>query len=133
MDYEKIKNILEIFLPSSIDLYNIIVCELSRDGIEREFLVNEDIAQDKIAILVILKIESPKMIFTMYSTENCKDILKEFLREKVDWSQKNEFRVSRYIGTLYLNNQYLLSSSGSSLTFCSLLDKFTKRQERTLR
>ena len=94
MDIEKIKNVLQNFLPSSIDLYNIIVCELSGDEIEREILVNEDIAQDKVAIRVILKIESPKMIFSMYSTDNCKEILKEFLRKKVDWSQKNEFRVS---------------------------------------
>ena len=63
-------------LPSSVQLYNILLCQLSGDGVEREIVVNDDIAEDNVAILVLNKLESPKNIFTMFCTENCKGILK---------------------------------------------------------
>ena len=91
---EKIKCVLEKLLPSSVQLYNIIVCQLSGDGVEREIVVNEDIDEDNVAILVNNKLESPKNIFSMFCTDNCKGILKGFLRDHVDWTVKSEFAVS---------------------------------------
>ena len=91
---EKIKCVLEKLLPSSVQLYNILVCQLSGDGVEREIVVNEDIDEDNVAILVLNKLESPKNIFTMFCTENCKGILKGFLADHVDWALNNEFTVS---------------------------------------
>ena len=91
---EKIKCVLERLLPSSVQLYNILVCQLSGDGVEREIVVNDDIAGDNVAILVLNKLESPKNIFTMFCTENCKGILKGFLADHVNWALNNEFTVS---------------------------------------
>ena len=91
---EKIKCVLEKLLPSSVQLYNILVCQLSGDGVEREIVVNEDIDEDNVAILVNNKLESPKNIFSMFCTDNCKGILKRFLRDHVDWTVKSEFAVS---------------------------------------
>ena len=92
---EKIKCALEKLLPRTIQVYNLVVLELSGDGIEREIIANDDITEDKIAILTNNKIESPKNIFTMFCTDNCKDILKGFLEERIDWSVKTEFAVSK--------------------------------------
>ena len=92
-ELEKIKCVLEKHLPKTIQVYNIVVLALSGDGIEREIIVNDDITEDKIAILSNNKIESPKRIFTMFCTDNCKDILKSFLKERIDWSVKTEFAV----------------------------------------
>ena len=93
---EKIKCALEKLLPRTIQVYNLVVLELSGDGIEREIIANDDITEDKIAILTNNKIESPKNIFTMFCTDNCKDILKGFLKERIDWSVKTEFAVSKF-------------------------------------
>ena len=92
---EKIKCVLERLLPRTIQVYNFVVLELSGDGIEREIVANDDIAEDKIAILTNNKVESPKNIFTMFCTDNYKDILKGFLEERIDWSVKTEFAVSK--------------------------------------
>ena len=64
------------------------------DKIELEIIVNDDISEDKIAILANNKLESPKNIFTMFCTDNCRNILKGFLEKSVDWSVKTEFAVS---------------------------------------
>ena len=92
---KKIKDVLEKLLPRTIQVYNLVALELSGDGIELEIFVNDDISEDRIAILVNNKLESPKNIFTMFCTDNCKDILKGFLEKSVDWSVKTEFAVSK--------------------------------------
>ena len=91
---EKIKCVLEKLLPKTIQLYNIVVLELSGDGIEREIITNDDISEDKIAILAHNKLGNPKKILSMFCTDNCKDILKGFLKKNIDWSVKTEFAVS---------------------------------------
>ena len=91
---EKIRCVLEKLLPRTIQVYNIVVLALSGDGVERDIVVNDDVSEDKIAILSNNKLESPKKIFTMFCTDNCKDILKGFLEERIDWSVKTEFAVS---------------------------------------
>ena len=58
-------------------------------------MTNDDISEDKIAILVNNKLQSPKNIFFMFCTDNCKNILKGFLEEKVDWSVKTQFAVRK--------------------------------------
>ena len=91
---KKIKGILEKLLPRTIQVYNLVALELSGDKIELEIIVNDDISEDKIAILANNKLESPKNIFTMFCTDNCKHILKGFLEKGVNWSVKTEFAVS---------------------------------------
>ena len=94
---EKIKDVLEKLLPNTIQVYNLVALELSGDGNELEIIVNDDISEDKIAILVNNKLQSPKNIFFMFCTDNCKNILKGFLEEKVDWSVKTQFAVRELI------------------------------------
>ena len=94
---KKIKDVLEKLLPRTIQVYNLVALELSGDGIEREIIVNDDISEDRIAILANNKLESPKNVFTMFCTDNCKDILKGFLEKSVDWSVKTEFTVRKLI------------------------------------
>ena len=94
---KKIKNVLEKLLPRTIQVYNLVALELSGDGIEREIIVNDDISENRIAILANNKLESPKNVFTMFCTDNCKDILKGFLEKSIDWSVKTEFTVRKLI------------------------------------
>ena len=91
----KIKNALKKHLPSSIQLYNIIVCEISQDGIERRVFVNEDLDEDNIAVVVINKLECPKNIISMYCTDNCTEQLRILIKENVSWGANNEFEVKR--------------------------------------
>ena len=90
----KIKNALKRHLPRSIQLYNIIVCELSQDGIERKVFVNDDLDDDNIAIVVINKLECPKNIISMFCTENCAKQLRTLIKENVSWGANNEFEVT---------------------------------------
>ena len=94
---KKIKDVLEQLLPRTIQVYNLVALELSGDGNELEIIVNDDISEDKIAILVNNKLQSPKNIFFMFCTDSCKNILKGFLEEKVNWSVKTQFAVRKLI------------------------------------
>ena len=89
----KISNALKRHLPKSIQLYNIIVCEMSGDGIERKVFVNEDLDDDNIAIVVINKLECPKNIISLYCKENCTEQLRTLIQENVSWGADNEFEV----------------------------------------
>ena len=91
----KIKSALKTHLPSSIQLYNIIVCEISQDGIERRVFVNEDLNEENIAVVVINKLECPKNIISMYCTDNCTEQLRILIKENVSWGANNEFEVKR--------------------------------------
>ena len=91
----KIKSALKKHLPSSIQLYNIIVCEISQDGIERRVFVNEDLNEENIAVVVINKLESPKNIISLYCTDNCTEQLRILIKENVSWGANNEFEVKR--------------------------------------
>ena len=89
----KIKNALKRHLPRSIQLYNIIVCELSQDDIERKVFVNDDLDDDNIAIVVINKLECPKNIISLYCTDNCTDNLRGLILENISWGVNLEFEV----------------------------------------
>ena len=90
----KIKTILENLLPSSLQLYNIIVCHLSDDGVERQIEVIDDIHEDRIAMIVINKLESPKIIVSMFCTEDCQEELKDLLIKHIKWNDNHEFEVT---------------------------------------
>ena len=89
-----IKKALKRHLPSSIQLYNIIVCELSQDGIDRKVFVNADLDDDNIAIIVINKLECPKNIISLYCTNNCTEQLRTLVKENVSWGVNYEFEVT---------------------------------------
>ena len=90
----KIKTVLENLLPSSIQLYNIIVCHLADDGVERQIEVIDDIHEDRIAMIVINKLESPKIIVSMFCTEDCQEELKDLLIKHIKWNRSHEFEVT---------------------------------------
>ena len=89
----KLKCVLENLLPSSIQLYNIIACQLSNDGIERKIVVNEDFSEEKIALMVVNRLEAPKLIVSLFCTDNCQEVLREYLVENIDWNGCQEFEV----------------------------------------
>ena len=89
----KINNAVKRHLQKSIQLYNIIVCEMSGDGIERKVFVNEDLDDDNIALVVINKLECPKNIISLYCTDNCTEQLRTLIKENVSWGADNEFEV----------------------------------------
>ena len=91
-----LKGVLENLLPSSIQLYNIIVCELSNDGIDRNIIVNDNFSEEKIALMVLNRLEAPKLIVSLFCTDNCKEVLRGFLVDNIDWEDSTEFGVTNF-------------------------------------
>ena len=98
IDLNKVKCVLENLLPSSIQLYNIIVSMLSGDGVDREVFVNEDLEDKNVAILISNKLESPKIIYSMFCTKNAKKQLELLVKKNVSWTfHDDELKVSKQI------------------------------------
>ena len=97
IDLNKVKCVLENLLPSSIQLYNIIVSMLSGDGLDREVFVNDDFEHNNVAILISNKLESPKIIYSMFCTKNAENQLELLVKQNVCWTVHDELKVSKQI------------------------------------
>ena len=98
IDLNKVKCVLENLLPSSIQLYNIIVSMLSGDGVDREVFVNEDLEDKNVAILISNQLEFPKIIYSMFCTKNAKKQLELLVKKNVCWTfHDDELKVSKQI------------------------------------
>ena len=102
IDLNKVKCVLKNLLPSSIQLYNIIVSMLSGDGLDREVFVNDDFEEKNVAILISNKLESPKIIYSMFCTKNAENQLELLVKQNVCWTFHDELKVS--INKYYLHS-----------------------------
>ena len=111
IDLNKVKCVLENLLPSSIQLYNIIVSMLSGDGVDREVFVNEDLEDKNVAILISNKLESPKIIYSMFCTKNAKKQLELLVKKNVCWTfHDDELKVSKQILFVFSNSKVIMEN-----------------------
>ena len=111
IDLNKVKCVLENLLPSSIQLYNIIVSMLSGDGVDREVFVNEDLEDKNVAILISNKLESPKIIYSMFCTKNAKKQLELLVKKNVCWTfHDDELKVSKQIIFVFTNSKVIMEN-----------------------
>ena len=118
IDLNKVKCVLENLLPSSIQLYNIIVSMLSGDGVDREVFVNEDLEDKNVAILISNKLESPKIIYSMFCTKNAKKQLELLVKKNVCWTfHDDELKVSKQIIFVFTNSKVIMENKVEAKMF----------------
>ena len=118
IDLNKVKCVLENLLPSSIQLYNIIVSMLSGDGVDREVFVNEDLEDKNVAILISNKLESPKIIYSMFCTKNAKKQLELLVKKNVSWTfHDDELKVSKQIIFVFTNSKVIMENKVEAKMF----------------
>ena len=118
IDLNKVKCVLENLLPSSIQLYNIIVSMLSGDGVDREVFVNEDLEDKNVAILISNKLESPKIIYSMFCTKNAKKQLELLVKKNECWTfHDDELKVSKQIIFVFTNSKVIMENKVEAKMF----------------
>ena len=118
IDLNKVKCVLENLLPSSIQLYNIIVSMLSGDGVDREVFVNEDLEDKNVAILISNQLEFPKIIYSMFCTKNAKKQLELLVKKNVCWTfHDDELKVSKQIIFVFTNSKVIMENKVEAKMF----------------
>ena len=106
----QVKTTLEQHLPESLQILNVVILTIAEDGINRTVIVNDNFDTDNVAIVVIDRLETPRLNITMFSSTEGEEDLKKLLLTNLDWGQEIEFAVS-----------YLLP--GSFIIFTFLFDQ----------
>ena len=106
-EIEKLRNVLESLLPSSVQVFNCVVLELLEDGVEREVFVNTGFSKDNLNVLVFDKSEKPMGKIVLYSNPYDNDELKLLLDKVLDFNEPLLFGVSfRYFSVYFKTNYF---------------------------
>ena len=81
-------------LPASIQVYNSLALALSEDGIERKVVTKISDLPDRCSVVMFNLAESPKVVISMFCTDEAEDDLRKILLDNINWNVEIEFAVS---------------------------------------
>ena len=87
----RLKTVLEQHLPESLQIMNVIILSIADDGINRTVFVNDNFNTENVAVMVMDRLETPRLNITMFSSTGGEEDLKKILLENLDWTQEMEF------------------------------------------
>jgi len=128
---ENLKDILVSLLPTSVEVFNNVVLELLQDGVEREFLVNQEFTRDNLIALVIDKSEKPRQKIILFCYPETNRNLKDFLQTNLN------FKIPLLFGGITLFQQEVVQSlygdrTPDWSTTCHIMLDWQKRQDDPL-
>ena len=96
-------------LPASIQVYNSLALALSEDGIERTVVTKISDLPDRCSVVMFNLAESPKVVISMFCTDEAEDDLRKILLDNISWNVKINFAVSYLFSFLECRKLWLVS------------------------
>ena len=93
----QLKTTLKQHLPESLQILNAVILTIAEAGINRTVIVNDNFDTEKVAVVVIDRLEAPRLNITMFSSTEGEEDQKKICLDNLDWAHKIEFAVSKLL------------------------------------